>query len=82
MYNRARDNYKRNGWYYILCAGPPAVSNMENRSSEKFTFVGKREASVKMRTHNSNEPISSSTEVNILSNPTDITKHCYTEGIK
>ena len=51
----------------------PAVSAMETRSREKSMFVGKREASVKIRMHNSKEPISSSTEVKTLSNPTRMT---------
>jgi hypothetical protein len=52
----------------------PAVPATVVRSREKlkFMYVGRREASVKIRTHNSKEPMLSLTEVNSESgsNPT------------
>ena len=54
----------------IFCI--PAVPKIETRSRAKLmsVWVGRKEVSVKIRTHNSKEPMSSSTEVKILSNPT------------
>jgi hypothetical protein len=40
------------------------------RSKENSNIAGKNMASVKIPTHNTNEPLLSSTEVKFLSNPT------------
>ena len=54
----------------------PAVPGRERSSNEKLksVCVGRRVLSVRMTTHNSNEPLPSMTEVNISSNPTVMTK--------
>ena len=62
----------------------PAVPGRERRSREKLktVCVGRRALSVRMATHNSNEPLSSSMEVNISSNPTVMTKEaCHNSNI-
>lgn len=50
-----------------------AVSVSESKFKLKSKLSGKRELLVKIRMHNSNDPTLSSTEVNISSNPTNIT---------
>ena len=56
--------------------GIPAVPGTERRSKEKLIAmcVGRKALSVRMTTHNSNEPLPSPTEVNVRSNPTVMTK--------
>ena len=45
----------------------------KSRENWMSVCVGKKEGSLKILTHNSNEPTSSSTEVKFLSNPTRMT---------
>ena len=61
----------------------PAVPGRERRSREKLKIVcvGRKALSVKMATHNSNEPLLSPIEVKISSNPTVMTKGEYTESL-
>ena len=55
----------------------PAVPGTERRSKVKLmtVYVGKRALSVRILMHNTNEPLPSSVEVNICSNPTVITEN-------
>ena len=61
----------------------PAVPGRERRSREKLktVCVGRRALSVRMATHNSNEPLPSPMEVNISSNPTVMTEGEYMETL-
>ena len=62
----------------------PAVPGRERRSREKLktVCVGRRALSVRMATHNLNEPFPSPTEVNISSNPTVMTEEaCRSNNI-
>lgn len=49
----------------------PAVSGTETKVRMKSVSGDKKKA-LKITTHNSTEPVSSSTDVNVLSNPTKI----------
>ncbi len=51
------------------------------RSKENSNIAGKNMVSVKIPTHNSNEPMLSSTEVKFLSNPTVMTAQDQIEMI-
>lgn len=50
----------------------PAVLGTETKVRMKSVSGDKRKALLKIKTHNSTEPTSSSTDVNVLSNPTNI----------
>ena len=54
----------------------PAVPDKEDKSKEKLVTmcIGKNDGLLKIRTHNSNEPTPSLTDVKFLSNPTRITE--------
>ena len=51
-------------------------TEIRSREKVKFVYIGRRHASVKIRIHNSKEPMLSLTEVNseLGSNPTTSTK--------
>ena len=49
------------------------VKDAKSREKLMSVCVGKKEGSLKILTHNSNEPTSSSMEVKFLSNPTRMT---------
>ena len=48
----------------------PAVSAFDTKSSENSVFDSSRDGIVKMRTQSSSEPMSSSTDEKVVSNPT------------